>query len=103
LRQSLSGDSNTNNTYRQTRIVPTARTLEACVRLATAHAKLKLKTVTDEEDVNVAEELLVYTLTGQPPEGYTKDGTLLDTQLLHEHRGRDGSHTPKKQRKRYFV
>ncbi|XP_053992875.1 DNA replication licensing factor MCM3-like isoform X2 [Hylaeus volcanicus] len=100
LRQSLSGDSNTNNTYRQTRIVPTARTLEACVRLATAHAKLKLKTVTDEEDVKVAEELLVYTLTGQPPEGYTKDGTLLDARPPHQSSEGNASCTPKKQRKR---
>lgn len=55
-------------------VLPTTRTLEACVRLATAHAKLKLKSVVDEEDAAEAQLLLLYTLTGEIPEGYTKTG-----------------------------
>eukprot|EP01069_Polyplicarium_translucidae_P013425 Polyplicarium_translucidae@DN960_c0_g1_i1.p1 len=45
--------------------IPTARTLEACIRLATAHARMKLRTEVLREDVRVAERLLLYTLCGE--------------------------------------
>eukprot|EP00917_Polyrhabdina_sp_WS-2016_P012198 GHVP01026852.1.p1 GENE.GHVP01026852.1~~GHVP01026852.1.p1 ORF type:complete len:773 (+),score=146.71 GHVP01026852.1:23-2341(+) len=48
--------------------IPTVRSLEACIRLATAHAKLKLRSEILAEDVAVAEKLLNYTLLGQPYE-----------------------------------
>lgn len=38
--------------------IPTPRLLEACIRLATAHAKLKLKQFVEESDVAEAEQLL---------------------------------------------
>ncbi|KAL8439409.1 hypothetical protein Efla_007443 [Eimeria flavescens] len=43
----------------------TVRTLEACVRLATAHAKLRLRKWIGPEDVQVAQQLLLYTLFGE--------------------------------------
>eukprot|EP00916_Digyalum_oweni_P024698 GHVL01040837.1.p1 GENE.GHVL01040837.1~~GHVL01040837.1.p1 ORF type:complete len:668 (+),score=140.63 GHVL01040837.1:417-2420(+) len=43
----------------------TARTLEGMIRLATAHAKLKLKDTVDKADCEVAKILLLYTLLGE--------------------------------------
>ncbi|KAL8449456.1 hypothetical protein Emed_003107 [Eimeria media] len=43
----------------------TVRTLEACVRLATAHAKLRLRKWIGPEDVKVAQQMLLYTLFGE--------------------------------------
>ncbi|KAH0476304.1 MAG: uncharacterized protein KVP18_002441, partial [Porospora cf. gigantea A] len=45
--------------------LPTARTLEACVRLATAHAKLKLKDTIGVSDAQIAIHLLRYSLFGE--------------------------------------
>jgi len=45
--------------------VPTARSLEATIRLATAHAKLCLKKIVDVSDVRKAKELLHLTLLGE--------------------------------------
>lgn len=56
---SLRNDENTKNS-RTTPI--TARTLETLIRLATAHAKLKLSATVTVKDVRVAEELLRFSL-----------------------------------------
>lgn len=83
LRQMFAGDGRA-NTQSHGRVIPTARTLEACVRLATAHAKLKLKSVVDEEDVKESQDLLLYTLTGHLPMGYTKDGARIPVSLSED-------------------
>lgn len=56
---SLRNDENTKNS-RTTPI--TARTLETLIRLATAHAKLKLSATVTVKDVRIAEELLRFSL-----------------------------------------
>lgn len=56
---SLRNDENTKNS-RTTPI--TARTLETIIRLATAHAKIRLSAVITVKDVKVAEELLRFSL-----------------------------------------
>lgn len=56
---SLRNDENTKNS-RTTPI--TARTLETLIRLATAHAKIKLSATVSVKDVRVAEELLRFSL-----------------------------------------
>lgn len=46
----------------------TARTLEAVVRLATAHAKLKMQKWVTPDDVRVAKGMMLYTLFGEEPD-----------------------------------
>lgn len=71
---------------RKIHVIPTARCLEACVRLATAHARLKLKTVVDVEDAVEVQQLLLFTLLGELPpdsksevEGRSYEATLSPT------------------------
>eukprot|EP00915_Cephaloidophora_sp_WS-2016_P001172 GHVH01001616.1.p1 GENE.GHVH01001616.1~~GHVH01001616.1.p1 ORF type:complete len:843 (+),score=117.31 GHVH01001616.1:65-2530(+) len=45
--------------------VPTPRTLEAAIRLATAHAKLSMKNFVDVQDVREAKKLLHFSLLGE--------------------------------------
>eukprot|EP00923_Selenidium_pygospionis_P014208 GHVN01024427.1.p1 GENE.GHVN01024427.1~~GHVN01024427.1.p1 ORF type:complete len:681 (+),score=104.76 GHVN01024427.1:278-2320(+) len=47
---------------------PTPRSLEACIRLATAHAKLKMRKHITTEDVRKAKQLLLWTLCGERPD-----------------------------------
>ncbi|KAL8269842.1 hypothetical protein Esti_006256 [Eimeria stiedai] len=73
----------------------TVRTLEACIRLATAHAKLRLGKWIGPEDVLVAQQMLLYTLFGEAfeldAEGGGEDsdsetgGSSRDTELEEEY------------------
>ncbi|KEP63023.1 UNVERIFIED_CONTAM: MCM2/3/5 family protein [Hammondia hammondi] len=51
----------------------TARTLEAVVRLATAHAKLKMQKWVTPDDVRVAKGMILYTLFGEEPDEEDSD------------------------------
>eukprot|EP01054_Gregarina_sp_Poly1_P010340 Gregarina_sp_Poly_1__10339@NODE_734_length_6557_cov_123_557627_g549_i0_p2_GENE_NODE_734_length_6557_cov_123_557627_g549_i0NODE_734_length_6557_cov_123_557627_g549_i0_p2_ORF_typecomplete_len294_score60_04MCM_lid/PF17855_1/3_5e21MCM_lid/PF17855_1/2_1e03DUF3987/PF13148_6/0_13DUF3987/PF13148_6/1_3e02IZUMO/PF15005_6/0_086HAUSaugmin3/PF14932_6/90HAUSaugmin3/PF14932_6/0_19Spy1/PF11357_8/6_4e02Spy1/PF11357_8/0_96MqsA_antitoxin/PF15731_5/0_7MqsA_antitoxin/PF15731_5/4_3e02V_ATPase_I/PF01496_19/2_4_NODE_73 len=55
------------NRANHAKAIPTPRLLEACVRLATAHAKLKLSSSVEEDDVAEAKKLLYYTMCGIEP------------------------------------
>lgn len=70
LRQQCAGIGGRSRT-----VIPTARTLEAAVRLSTAHAKLRLSTTVTSDDAKVASELLRFTLLGEPPEGFSLSGS----------------------------
>ncbi|PFH34779.1 MCM2/3/5 family protein [Besnoitia besnoiti] len=54
----------------------TARSLEAVVRLATAHAKLKMQRWVTPDDVRVAKGMMLYTLFGEEPEDEEEDSDL---------------------------
>eukprot|EP01055_Gregarina_sp_Pseudo9_P001481 Gregarina_sp_Pseudo_9__1480@NODE_19_length_5871_cov_29_635631_g17_i0_p1_GENE_NODE_19_length_5871_cov_29_635631_g17_i0NODE_19_length_5871_cov_29_635631_g17_i0_p1_ORF_typecomplete_len892_score249_51MCM/PF00493_23/4_5e88MCM_OB/PF17207_3/1_7e27MCM_lid/PF17855_1/3_5e02MCM_lid/PF17855_1/1_9e21Mg_chelatase/PF01078_21/1e09AAA_3/PF07726_11/1_9e06AAA_5/PF07728_14/1e05Sigma54_activat/PF00158_26/2_9e05Sigma54_activ_2/PF14532_6/0_0012RuvB_N/PF05496_12/0_0092MCM_N/PF14551_6/0_025AAA_2/PF07724_14/0_069AAA/PF00 len=75
IRQRLSKESNGTKQARanHAKAIPTPRLLEACVRLSTAHAKLKLKEFVTEDDVAEAKRLLYYTMCGILPEDDTQD------------------------------
>nr|XP_027193635.1 DNA replication licensing factor MCM3-like [Dermatophagoides pteronyssinus] len=53
--------------------LPTPRLLEACIRLATAHAKLKMKQTIDEIDVEEAKKLISYTVLNENLDDFAED------------------------------
>eukprot|EP01053_Blabericola_migrator_P011885 Blabericola_migrator_1__11884@NODE_724_length_6723_cov_141_689153_g521_i0_p1_GENE_NODE_724_length_6723_cov_141_689153_g521_i0NODE_724_length_6723_cov_141_689153_g521_i0_p1_ORF_typecomplete_len888_score187_39MCM/PF00493_23/1_3e88MCM_OB/PF17207_3/1_7e28MCM_lid/PF17855_1/1_8e20MCM_lid/PF17855_1/4_9e03Mg_chelatase/PF01078_21/9_6e09AAA_3/PF07726_11/1_6e05AAA_5/PF07728_14/3_6e05AAA_5/PF07728_14/2e03Sigma54_activat/PF00158_26/3_6e05Sigma54_activ_2/PF14532_6/0_00048AAA_22/PF13401_6/1AAA_22/PF13401_6/1_1 len=68
IRQRLSKETEKQGRANHAKAIPTPRLLEACVRLSTAHAKLKLKSTVDADDVIEAKKLLYYTMCGIEPE-----------------------------------
>eukprot|EP01071_Lankesteria_metandrocarpae_P014271 Lankesteria_metandrocarpae@DN8282_c0_g1_i1.p1 len=81
---------------RGTPSIPTARCLEACIRLATAHAKLQMRDKVNKEDAHVARTLLLYTLCGELPEDEdSDDDSGEDTVTLPATKGRRVGRRPK--------
>ena len=70
----------------------TVRALETMIRLATAHAKLKLHTEVTQEDVDIAFDLMQYALYAKDKDKYEK---------AHNRRASaDGASTPSRKRQR---
>lgn len=63
--------------------VPTARSLEAAVRLSTAHARLRMSEVVEERDVKEAKKLLTFTMLGEVlDDSDDSDGNNVDLQAI---------------------
>lgn len=83
---------------KRSHVIPTARCLEACVRLATAHARLKLKSHVDSEDAQEVQQLLLFTLLGELPAAQEHSVEPEDQIPSHENRRTDTSGTSRRKR-----